>query len=76
MNHAKHASMMLAHRSYNHGSDNVMDSDLVQLAEAYPDLRPVFEEVQFLRRENAALEEDIQATREDAERWREEAQDF
>ena len=76
MDDAKLAATMMAHRSYSRGQDNPIDADLSHLAEAYPDLRPVFEELQFLRHENDHLVEDIQAAREDAERWREEAQDF
>lgn len=50
------AATMLIHRSYSRGQDNLIDADVTQLAEAYPDLRPVFEELQFLRRENDRLE--------------------
>lgn len=55
----KLAATMLTHRSFSRGQDNLIDADLTQFAEAYPELRVVFEEVQFLRHENENLEREI-----------------
>lgn len=55
----KLAATMLTHRSFSQGQDNLIDADLTQFAEAYPELRVVFEEVQFLRHEIENLEREI-----------------
>jgi hypothetical protein len=55
----KLAAMLLTHRSYSRGRDNLIDADLSQFAEAYPDLRPVLEETQFLRHEAERLERQV-----------------
>lgn len=50
------SAALMAHRSYRRGSDNLLDDDLCRLSDAYPDLKDVFEELQFLRHENERLE--------------------
>ena len=52
----KLAATLLTHRSYSRGRDNLIDADLSQFAEAYPDLLPVLEETQYLRYEVERLE--------------------
>ena len=54
---ATFAATMLTHRSYSRGQASLIDADLSQFAEAYPDLRSVFEELQFLRHEVDNLED-------------------
>lgn len=56
MTNPKLAATLMNHRSYRRGLDSLIDADLTQFAEAFPDLRPVFEELQFLRHENERLE--------------------
>lgn len=51
---------MMVHNSYSHGRLNVIHGDLTRLAEAYPDLRPVFEELQYLRSKVEMLEDDVE----------------
>lgn len=41
------------------GRSTMLDNDLDRLATEHPDLRPVFEETQFLRKEVERLMEDI-----------------
>lgn len=56
MTNPKFAATMMAHRSYCRGQANVIDGDLAGLVDAYPDLRLVFEEVQYLRTREDELE--------------------
>jgi hypothetical protein len=51
-----HSIAMMTHRAHSHGRDHVFHADLVLLAEAYEHLRPVFEELQFLRQQVEDLE--------------------
>lgn len=57
MKHAGRAAMMLTHASYSKGREVLIDADLVQMAEVYPELRPVFEEAQFMRNDLEALQD-------------------
>jgi polyhydroxyalkanoate synthesis regulator phasin len=47
------------HDHSTHGTDTLRDSDLIRLAEVWPGLRRVFEEVQCLRQRVEALEEQV-----------------
>lgn len=57
MTNPKLAATMMTHRAYSRGADSLHDADLTQMADTWPDLRPVFEELQFLRREKDRLED-------------------
>jgi hypothetical protein len=46
-----------------HGADTLRDSDLIRLAEVWPGLRRVFEEVQHLRDEVQKLEDEVEMLR-------------
>lgn len=48
-NRAAHAAAMLEHGDKCLGRTNLTDADLAHFAERHPDLRPVFEELQYLR---------------------------
>ena len=47
------------HAASLHGRDTVRDSDLSRLLDLWPDLRAVFEEVQWLRGEVEGLEDNV-----------------
>lgn len=61
------AATMMVHHSYSHGRLNVIHGDLTRLVEAWPDLLPVFEELQFLREENERLEDEVERLKRDVE---------
>jgi hypothetical protein len=48
------------HRNSAHGQADVRDSDLSRLTENWPDLRAVFEEVQYLRCRVEDLEDEVE----------------
>lgn len=50
------SAVLMTHRAYMRGRDNLMDADLTRLVEMYPDLSAVLEELQYLRRERDYLE--------------------
>jgi hypothetical protein len=67
--------MTIAHMIHNasaYGSDTLRDSDLLRLYEMHPDLRGVFEEVQWLRGEVGRLEDSIAAHEATCQNLREE----
>jgi hypothetical protein len=47
------------HHGSAYGRDNLRDTDLTRLADGWPDLRAVFEEVQFLRDRTDALQDEV-----------------
>lgn len=49
-------AILMTHRAYLRGRDNLMDADLTRLVEVFPDLSPVLEELQYLRRQHDYLE--------------------
>ena len=51
------------HDHSRHGADTLRDSDLVRLAEVWPGLQRVFEEVQALRGRVDDLQDEVQALR-------------
>lgn len=53
-------SALMIHRLCSHGLDHVQDDDLACLADAYPELRQVFEEIQFFRRNAESETSDLQ----------------
>lgn len=57
---AKIATAIMAHHSYSHGRASIVDADLIRLLDIYgEDMRPVFEELQFLRHEVERLEFEV-----------------
>jgi hypothetical protein len=48
------------HDHSTHGADTLRDSDLIRLAEVWPVLRRVFEELQHLRDEVQKLEDEVE----------------
>lgn len=48
------------HRTSAHGRFPVRDSDLSRLAELWPDMRDVLEEVQYLRQRVEDLEDEVE----------------
>jgi hypothetical protein len=53
-----HQNLTLSiHSAARHGADDLRDDDLVRLCETWPELRAVFEEVQYLRRYSESLEQ-------------------
>jgi ubiquinone biosynthesis protein UbiJ len=47
------------HHGSAYGRDNLRDTDLTRLADGWPDLRAVFEEVQFLRDRVEHLQDEV-----------------
>ena len=56
------------HAASLHGRDTARDSDLSRLLEQWPDLRAVFEEVQWLRGETERLEDNVAGLEDKVER--------
>ena len=68
MTEAQRAIAMMIHRAYRHGSDPVFHADLMTLAEYHEDLRPVFEELQYLRSQHEQLLEEVDLLRSENDR--------
>lgn len=66
---------LMIHRSSAHGQADVRDSDLARLTETWPDLRAVFEEVQWLRCRAEDLQDEVDDLRDENAELRAEVRD-
>lgn len=51
------------HRMEKHGAEDLRSDDLIRLADAYPILRPLLEEIEFLRARVDELEDTVETHR-------------